>query len=490
MKKFAVYTFLYCFGIFLLNLFYSESYGNFYFLLFTLVGLIYNVLIIFDTHVLNEKYKFLSAGFIGVLTSFLVFNGGIIVLLYIDSDTFSFISVNGFGQYLNNAMLFKFVTVAAVGNIALWLGYISKLGDYLFSFYYTGLGYRKLLHLEISSTFPKFLIAIGLFLNLVLFVHGAYGRADADPSQFPAYVKYLIVFSAYIEKIALVGYFILMLIFFKTGKNKIWVWTTAILLVVFALVSGARGPIIFLFLLTVIPYYYVNRKITKQIILGGFVTFVIAFTVASEIKVFTKTLSNNVSIADYADAYLNFRDQSSADINRKIYASVYYNIMRRLNTVAQGSIAVKYKDDHGVDGTDPQFLKELLTVPLYVVIPRSSLGGEFPAWGQWFRLKVLKQNNDTYINNITFGAVGYYYLVAKWGFVAFGFFFYGIILRFSNNFILIGTNISFLNYLAILSAIGYVSASIPNAYVTFIRFVFFLPFIFYVVIWTSNKLRL
>ena len=468
---------------------YSDAYGNALFLSTIVLGLIYNALIIFKTPILDSKYKFLSAGFVGVFSCFIVFNGGVIQLLYLKD--FDYISANAFAPYMDYASLMKFNAVTALGNVCFWLGYMLPAGRKLFAFYYEGIGYKRFLHLDIGALFPKVFIVIGLGLNFILFINGAFGRGLSTPEDFDGIVRYLVLYSSYVEKISMVGYFLLALLYFKDGSHKVWFWATLLIQVVFALVSGARGPIIFLFLLTMIPYYYVNRKITKQIIIAGAFTLFVAFTIASEIKVFTQSFnSNSVSISDYAESFMEFREKSQADIDRRIYRSVYYSLMRRLSSVAQGSVAIKYKDQHGVDEYDPKFIGELVTAPLYVVIPRTQLGGQFPNWGQWYRLKVLRQNNDSYLNNISFGQVGYFYLAGKWLFVAIGFIIYGIILRFANNFLELNSGLSFLVYVAIISVIGYVAASIPSSSVTFLRYIIFLPIIFYVTIKVSNRLRI
>jgi hypothetical protein len=490
MKRFIYYSFIYLALVFLINLIYTDERGNFLFLLLTFFGLLYNILVIAKTRVLSGKFKLLSAGFIGVTTCFLIFNGGIIPLMYIRE--FNFINANKLIAFLDNKMLVKFASVTAVGNILYWMGYMSKLGDYLFAIYYEGFGFKKFLQMDINAVFPKSLIVGGLFLNLILFSNGAFGRGIATADNFSGFMKYLVVFSGYIEKLSLIGYFLLALIYFKTKKYKTWYWTTLFLQIFFALVSGARGPIIFLFILTLLPYYYVFRKITVTMLLIGVFTMIFAFTIASEVKRFTQAFDNSsdVSVTEYADAFLDFREESATEFERKIYNSVYYSIMERLNTVAPGSIAIKYKDDHGIDKTDPKFVQELITIPLFTLVPRSKvLNSKFMSWGNWFRIKVLGYS-DTYMSNTSFGQVAYFYMGGKWFLVIIGFFVYGMTLRFCNNILELESGISFLIFLAALSAIGYISASVPGSYVSFLRNVIFIPPIFYIVIKLFNRLRL
>lgn len=489
MIKVTKYILGYLVVVFLLNALYVKEYGNLFFLLLTTCGLFFNLLVIFKTNILSKEYKFLSAGFIGVTTAFLIFNGGVVTLMYIKN--FNFIDANRFLYFLDNEMLMKFTTAAALGNVFLWIGYGVKLGDYLFSFYYLGLGYKKLLDLDIKVSFPQTLIVIGLSLNAVLFSYGAYGRGTASPEDFSGLIKYLIIFSSYIEKLSIVGYFLLALIHFKTGLYKRWFWGTLVLLVIFALLSGARGPIMFLYILTILPYYYVYKKFTKGLFLIGLATMLVAFTLAYEIKRFTQSFNTSeISITDYADEFIDYREESGDEFNRKIYSTLYYSILVRINTVGSGSIAMKYKDEHGLDKTDPNFVQEYFMAPVYAFIPRSKvLNSAFPSWGNWFRVKVL-QFSDSYMSNTTFGAVAFFYMTGKWFFVAFGFFVYGVCLRFSNNILELGSGISFLVYLVILSALGYVSASVPGSLVSFIRYIVFLPIFFFVVIRFFNSLRL
>ena len=490
MKKFIYYSFLYLSFVFLINFIFTEEKGNFLFLLLTFIGVVYNALVIFKTGVLSKKFKFLSAGFIGVTTCFLVFNGGIIPLMYINE--FNFIRANKLIAFLDNRMLVKFASVTAVGNIFYWLGYMTKMGDYLFAIYHEGFGYKKFLKMDINAVFPKFLIVTGIFFNIILFSNGAFGRGIATADDFSGIMKYLVVFSGYIEKLSLIGYFLLALIYFKTKRFKIWYWTVLFIQIFFALVSGARGPIIFLFILTLLPYYYVFRKITVTMLLIGVFTMIFAFTIASEVKRFTQAFENTseVSVTEYADAFIEFREDSSTEFERKIYNSVYYSIMERLNTVAPGSIAIKYKDEHGIDKTDPKFVQELITIPVFTIIPRSKiLNSKFMSWGNWFRIKVLGYS-DTYMSNTSFGQVAFFYMGGKWFLVIIGFFVYGLTMRFCNNILEIDSGISFLIFLAALSAIGYISASVPGAYVSFLRNVIFIPPMFYIVIKIFNRLRL
>ncbi len=490
MKKFIYYSFVYLAFVFFINLYYTDDRGNFLYLFLTFVGVVYNVLVIFKTGVLSGKFKLLSAGFIGVTTCFLIFNGGVIPLMYIRE--FNFINANKLIAFLDNKMLVKFASVTAVGNIIYWLGYITKMGDYLFAIYYKAFNYKKFLNLNINDVFPKVLIVTGLLFNLILFSNGAFGRGTATAEDFSGLMKYLVIFSGYIEKLSLIGYFLLALLYFKTKKYKIWFWTVLIIQIVFALVSGARGPIIFLFILTLLPYYYVYKKLTVTMVFVGVITMVFAFTIASEVKRFTQAFDNSseVSVTEYADAFIDFREESATEFERKIYNSVYYSIMERLNTVAPGSIAIKYKDEHGIDKTDPKFVQELITIPLFTVVPRSKvLNSKFMSWGNWFRIKVLGYS-DTYMSNTSFGQVAFFYMGGKWFLVIIGFFVYGMTMRFINNILEIDSGISFLIFLAALSAVGYISASVPGAYVSFLRNVIFIPPIFYIVIKVFNRLRL
>lgn len=489
MKNFTIFTVFYLLGVFLINLLYTEDNGNFWFLFLNFCGVLYNTLVFFRTNILSKRYKYLSAGFIGATTAFLFFNGGIITLIFIKN--FNFIEANNLKRFLDTSMLLKFSSVVAVANVSLWMGYRSKAGDYFFSFYYLGLGYKKLLNLEMNALFPKFLIVVGLGINLVLFVNGAYGRGLATAEDFSGIIKYLVLFSSYIEKISLIGYFLLALIYFKTGTHKIWYFVTLIFQIIFALVSGARGPIIFLFILTLLPYYYVNKKITIKVIAAGFLVLLVAFTVASEIKRFTQSFnSQNVSLVDYANAYFTYREQSDAVLDAKIYESLYYNIIGRLSAVTAGSIAIKYEDTLGVDENDPDFQHELVMIVPSIVLPRSAVfGSSFPSWGNWFRLKVLGFS-DSYFSNTSFGSVAFFYLTGRWIAVFIGFFLYGVILRFSNNILEIGTSVSFVIYLALLSAVGYISASVPSATISFFRYIIFLPFVFYFIVLFFNKLKL
>jgi len=490
MKKFISYSFLYITIVLAVNLIYNDRLGNFYFLFLSFIGVVYNILVIISARIHTKKHKLLNAGFIGVTTCFLIFNGGIIPLMYVHE--FNFIAANKLIVFLDNKMLVKFATVTAVGNILFWVGYFSKFGDYIFAIYYKGFGYKKFLSLDINILFPKVLIVSGIFFNLILFSNGAFGRGVATADQFSGLMRYLVAYSGYIEKLSLIGYFLLALIHFKTGKYKTWFWTVLIIQFVFALVSGARGPIIFLFILTLLPYYYVFKKITVTMLLIGVFTMVFAFTIASEVKRFTQSFKNDssVSVTEYTEAFLDFREESADEFERKIYSSVYYSIMERLNTVAPGSIAIKYKDTHGIDKTDPKFVQELITIPLFTVVPRSKiLNSKFMSWGNWFRIKVLGYS-DTYMSNTSFGQVAFFYMGGKWLLVIIGFFMYGTTMRFCNNILELNSGISFLIFLAALSAIGYISASVPGSYVTFLRNVIFIPPLFYIVIKIFNRLRL
>lgn len=489
MRNFFYFTFFYLVGILLINIFYTEDYGNFLFLLASFIGLVYNALVLFKTNVLFGSFKLLSAGFIGVFVTFIVFNGGAISLLYVEN--FNFIEANNFRIFMNNRALVKFASVAAVGNIFYWLGYMSKAGDYFFSLYYIGLKFKKLLKLEIKPLFPKILIVIGVILNTILFVNGSFGRNEVDTEQVGGFMKILITYSFFAEKLAQIGFFLLAGIYFKNKTNKRWFFGTLIVLIIFSLLYGARGPIIILFILTILPYYYVHKKINLKIVLGGFLTILIAFTLASELKVFTNTLHDSeVSIDEYSEAFEEFQVSNDANLERKIYGSLYFNILQRLSTVAQGSIAMDYIDTHKLEKSDPPFISELVKIPLHTFVPRSKfLGTSFPAWGNWFRLKILGYS-DSYHSNTSFGIVGFFYMAGKWIGVILGFYIYGIVFRFSNNILEIKTGISFLVYLAILSAIVNVGASIPSSYASFLRFIIFLPLLFYSVIRVVNSIRL
>lgn len=489
MKRFLFYSIVYLLSILAVNYCYSDFYGNAIFLLTILLGLGYNLLVIYKTKTVLGEYGYLSAGFVAGFICFFVYNGGIVPLMYVKD--LNFIEANNFGRFLTNAMLMKFVSVAAVANVFYWIGYRAKLGDYLFSFYYEGLGYKRFFNLEIGALFPKILIVLGFFLNFVLLINGAFGRNEIDPDKVSLLIQVLNNYSFFTEKLALIGYFLLALIYFRTKEQKSWFIGTLIGSVFFALLYGARGPIIFLFILTLLPYYFVHKKIKLSMILGGVLTLVFAFTLAAEMKLFTKAVDeSNVSIENYYEAYTKFKSLNDVKLEQKVYGSVYYNIMQRLNDVAQGSIAINYKDTRGLAPDDPPFLSEMYKIPLHTFVPRSKfLGTQFPAWGNWFRLKVLGFS-DSYHSNTSFGIVGFFYMTGNWIFVIVGFFIYGTTLRFTNNILKLGTGLSFLVYLAIISAIAHMGTSIPSGFVSFFRFSIFLPIFFYIMIKTINSLRL
>ena len=153
MKNFISYTFVYLSLVFFVNLLITEQNSNVLFLLLTALGLFYNLSLIFFGKILPSDFKFLSAGFIGVLSAFIIFNGGIIQLMYIKN--FDYIDANAFGLYLDYPTLIKFTNVAALGNVFLWFGYSLSLGDKLFAFYYEGLGYKRILHLNICLLYTS-----------------------------------------------------------------------------------------------------------------------------------------------------------------------------------------------------------------------------------------------------------------------------------------------------------------------------------------------
>ena len=485
MKRFVQFTLTYAVLMFIGNLLYDPEYGNFFFLLLTAFGLLYNLAITFWTDTLSKEYKLLSGGFIGAFSCFIIFNGGIITLIYLKD--FDFISANRLGRFLNYEMLVKYNNVVALANIFYWFGYRSKFGDKIFTAYHKGLKFDRFLKLDVGVKFPKILIVFGLLVNTILLFNGAFGRGVAEAESFSGPLRILVTFSSYFEKIAMVGYFMLALYYFKTGKQKLWFYTSAVLLVIFALLSGARGPIIFLFLLTTLSYYYIRKRITKAIIIGGVICISVAFTVAAEIKRFTQFASSGVEFSEYAETFIEFREQSDAELNRVIYESLYYNIVVRLTTVAPGAIAVDYIDNNNLTPEDPDFMGELSVVPLSVFVPRSFVfGGNFPSWGNWFRVEILGFST-TYRSNTSFGSIAFFYFAGGWWFVALGFFFYGVALKFCNRILHLNSTFSFLIYLALLSTIGYLSASIPTAIISFIRYAIFVPPLLYFIIREINR---
>ena len=211
MKRFVQFTLTYAVLMFIGNLLYDPEYGNFFFLLLTAFGLLYNLAITFWTDTLSKEYKLLSGGFIGAFSCFIIFNGGIITLIYLKD--FDFISANRLGRFLNYEMLVKYNNVVALANIFYWFGYRSKFGDKIFTAYHKGLKFDRFLKLDVGVKFPKILIVFGLLVNTILLFNGAFGRGVAEAESFSGPLRILVTFSSYFEKIAMVGYFMLALYF-------------------------------------------------------------------------------------------------------------------------------------------------------------------------------------------------------------------------------------------------------------------------------------
>ncbi|WP_258102292.1 O-antigen polymerase [Marinoscillum pacificum] len=407
--------------------------------------------------------------FLGGFTSFLIIENGI----FQPGRSASLIPWNS--QYLaKTGMLIN------IGTICVTYGYYSKLGTKFSNFNTKYLIKSRISKIHLSKKMLIIIAIVGVLIKLYLMKNGLFGRLlNPDYTTYGESASYLASQLAPLNRLSLISFTFVFFRYLKKDKG----YTILFLFLVsielfFAFIEGSRRPILELYVLIFLIYYYVNQRIKISLFLSGFIVLYIAFTLILEFKTFV--LDNQISSTDpisLIQKFSNYRELNKNELNETVYENVEKNIYYRINLITQATSAIRHADLNKLDDKDPDFFLTLLLVPIDVVIPKSIQGTTTVNWGDWFRYAVLNRGYYYTTYSIPFSPVGYLYFLGGTLGVIVGFFIYGIMLKSISNLPQISF-IGFLLFLLLLTCIGMFETAIPQSLVRYARYMFVLPFFY------------
>ncbi|MFT6137628.1 MAG: hypothetical protein ACJAUJ_000713 [Salibacteraceae bacterium] len=427
----------------------------------------------------RQKKNFLDPLILSLIINQLVFFGGLTSFFLIDDWRF----IPGHSASLvswHPTYLVKYILLLNIGTIFMIYGYHSKLGIKA-----SRANYARIINSQITKINPSklTLIAIavvGVITKLYLMELGLFGRLlSEDHTVFGETQSFLASQLAPLNHISMIAFVFVCYRYF----NKVKGYSLLFYLLIgseifFAFIDGSRKPILELYILLFLIFYFVKKKVNFNILALGLITIYLAFTIVLEFKFYV--LNNKISKIEPITLITNFikyRAVYEDLIQEKIYEKVESNISYRINFVTQATSALVHADHDGIGANDPDFLLGVLLVPFDVVVPKSIQGTAAVNWGDWFRFSVLHRGHDYTTYSIPFTPLGYLYFLGGSFAVFFGFFIYGILLR---SIILLPQAgfIGFLFFLLLLTCVGMFETAIPQSLIRYLRYLFILPFVF------------
>lgn len=433
----------------------------------------------------DGHFFFISPIFLSMVIVFGLVFGGITNFILVWEGKYI---IKGFGYKLFNERewLVKTMFVANIAALATWIGYSSKLGQKLYDKVLSLGIYKKIYSSAISERRLVAVAIIAYITKFYLFSIGLYGRI-VDEQYFEAGTGFKAGSQIRIlGDLSYVTFLFISINKFKmpNAKNNFIFFISLALEMFFGFIYGARGPFITPFLIMLLANYYVTQKIrliNVAILIGA---IYLAFTVVLEFKSFvlskgfSRTSSTKELVQNFAERqsrYVN-KDNQIYDVNEALDATLI-----SVNFVPEAGVAIRQRDKIGMDHLEyPNIIKTVFLFPVDAFVPRFIQGeNEFP-WGYWFKEEVIEMNRGLRYS-IAMSPIGFLYLGGGLTLVIIGFWFYGLLLRFSFPFLKKDNPFSILVYLLIASALFNLDSIYSNTLIYVTRYVLIYPIIFWII---------
>lgn len=366
-----------------------------------------------------------------------------------------------------------------------FIGYRSKIGPKIFNFIMYNMSYWKLYSGRVIVSRLIIVAILAYLIKLYLFSIGLYGRS-VDSRFFEAVSGYKLGSQIRVlAPLSLLTFTIITYLYIK-HKNQLYAWLFYVSLaleIFFAFLYGARGPFLIPFLIIFVVDYYIKQKFKLGYLALGMLPLYLAFTFVYEYKNFSLSpqfVKKSNPIEMFND-FLDFR-KNLTEVNLKGLRgeSVTGSILASTSMAPEGCMAVWYKEVHGLDSEDPNFIKHILTVPFDTFFPKFLQKRNEPAWGYWFKNKVLGHTIELKYS-IAMNPMGFLYLAGGSFMVCFGFFIYGILLNLNYQYLSWGI-IGFISFSATLSVLYNFDSVFSGTLVTVLRELIIFPVFYFLLL--------
>jgi hypothetical protein len=409
--------------------------------------------------------------FLGGITNFLLYKDGFLF------------NVNAYtGPYLKEHPEFLVRTMSYIGMAAvfMWVGYKSLLGKSLFQFYFHELRFKRLINFKVSVGKLLVLAAVAYSIKLILYQSGLYGYQDLASDTLQ--VSRLKTFQ-YLSSVVFLAAGFYYYIARPTNFSIFLFWCVFLLEFLFALSHGARSALVYFFgLFFLIRYYGGMRVKLIHVFAGGMLLFLV-FSIGGAFKTFILEGAGSsnpvITITKFIKENKKYREINT----RRLGELAYYYGVARLNFVNETAMAIDYKDRFGLSEDDPSFTYWMALAPFNAFVPSYFvLGKREPSWGIWFNRKVQRTPHLDR-TSIAFSPVGYLYFLGGVAAICIGFFFYGVVLRFTHQFLFSSKSVGgLILFLALLGILYTFNTSVHSTLILLLRYTILLPFALYVVL--------
>lgn len=387
--------------------------------------------------------------------------------------------------WLNMALFGTFLAV-----IAMWQGYNGRVGERL-----AARVQRLMLrqNLVASGFNPNMLAVVILTLLSVATVFiqvrlGIFGYSSTRDSLQEA--QGVSAWLTLISQGGSLAFLVLCLTVFSPGKRTgaaVWALFVSVLVWQFAtgFLSGFKSQVVTPVIVLGVAYYMARGRLSLGLVVLSFVMLVAAF---QTIEPFRKARYfdpgfDGTSISSIVGTFWNAATHPG-DYVREDDAMSIEEIAARTDLITFTAVSLDYSHNRELDEGAPQFVKNLLLIPLNAFVPRVLWQGKTVANdGWWFNAYVLGSGPETR-SATGMGPVSYLYFGGGFIMVFAGFYFIGVLQRVAfSAFVPLGLG-GWIIFLGTLPTLAIVPSNVAAGLTGLVRM---LPFLILAQLWVIRR---
>jgi hypothetical protein len=445
----------------------------------TLLVLGHNLFELVNLFRTNSKLYFLQPVVLGALVIFIIQLGGVTnFLMTRDGGGFAYLYNTNIEK--DPYWLVLAMSVILLASVSYWLGYKLSAGRILFNLYFQG--YKRFINYSVSTYALIAGWVVGCFIKLLINYYGGIGHKFIvliqAQGEIPAVVSRLKVF----ENLSLL--FLMMILFevYRKGRNPLLtniVIIGTIFEIVFAVTSGARGPIVYLLLSFFMVDYYFHRRIKLLYILVFGLVLYGSMTLLVKYKAYVFDPKSNATEVSNPIESIQMAIQFNQKLNltkeqeKALKEASRIDAISRFNYVNEVAQMIHYKSMLGLDQDDPDFVTPLFTFPVFAVLPKFYLFNiSDPGYGYW-ATQYLSGNKRS---STAISSVGYAYMAGGVGLVIFIFLIIGILMKGAGILLFnVQSVVGFVIFIALMQYLVMFDSVIQGTFINLIRFGLLLP---------------
>jgi len=371
-------------------------------------------------------------------------------------------------------LLSKTMDYIVLGLVSMWIGYRSNLGFFLFKFLTTSVVnlkkyFKNSFDFNIKLIYTFIILSIGVRFYAIFI--GVYGYAQ-DPEQ----VIESAGISQYLNLLGLLAQYsllVLSLAYYSEGQNKSYLKVIVLLIIVeviFGIMSGMKSLVVMPFVIPMVAFFILKRKIKKSLLALSVAAIVIAYIIIEPFRILRFMDPNFQSSPKYIiqtlyDAYILNKQVGLGEAKDTEF--FLFAFLSRNNYMIEAAMAIDYENNVGLNEHDPDFLSRLYFAPLHAVVPRFIWAGKpFENTGIWFTHRVLGFDFDS---STGFTPFGFLYFAGGMPLIVLFFFIFGIMQNALFRFLELGSG-GMIIFLGLLSTVVLIDTSVNGIFVAWIRY--------------------